>query len=476
MDSPTRRDFLKSSVAGAAGLAVGSKAHPANAAKGAWQPGTNVNPSIDNLRAVVCHDESMIGSDNGTIPTDFDEQNAAVDTQKVHENMDRMAMALARKGTAAEAWGTIFQEPAKGWAQSRAAIKVNCIASHFLVRLAVVDKVCRELIDLGIEPGNITIYDADHKAYGKYASYVGNGLPDNVHVQTNAEAGMRDDMAYGSYSWSCTNLLYKNNGGTPEYPSDILVNCAINKGHSQNNKGGFTLTMKNHVGSMKFSCPSLNEMIAMNMSDAILGGTPTRQQLCIVDSIWAMKDGPTGNHLVSNHRLAMSTFGPVLDYLVATRIREPVDIMDMNNYPNSSYHINHEALDTILESFGYDPSSEEIRNLDFVDAADYVQARRSLGASPRGSSLTVEFRPAGGAYRMSRTTIRLPSLSTTPRITITDPKGRVVRRQVAGSAGAGATTLSWDGRDERGRQVGAGTYLVTCREAPGVVGRLTVRR
>ena len=102
-----RRDFLKITTAGAAGLAL-TRSTPALAA---WpSSGTmEINPAISNMRVVACVDTAMMKS----VPTSmtFETQNAAVDYARLQANMDAMAMSLAQKGTADEAWKTIFRLP-----------------------------------------------------------------------------------------------------------------------------------------------------------------------------------------------------------------------------------------------------------------------------------------------------------------------------------------------------------------------------
>jgi hypothetical protein len=46
-----------------------------------------------------------------------------------------------------------------------------------------------------------------------------------------------------------------------------------------------------------------------------------RQQLCILDGLWASKGGPGGNPTHQPNLLAMGVFSPVLDYVLATRFR-----------------------------------------------------------------------------------------------------------------------------------------------------------
>ncbi len=57
----------------------------------------------------------------------------------------------------------------------------------------------------------------------------------------------------------------------------------------------------------------------MNKSNAILGGSPVRRQLCIVDSIWGMKKGSLGEPDTQLCSLIMGTFGPAVDYLTAKK-------------------------------------------------------------------------------------------------------------------------------------------------------------
>ena len=56
-----RRNFLKMTVAGAAGLAL-VKVNKVLAAPAAWATGMAINPTISNTRVVACYDTKMFNS------------------------------------------------------------------------------------------------------------------------------------------------------------------------------------------------------------------------------------------------------------------------------------------------------------------------------------------------------------------------------------------------------------------------------
>jgi hypothetical protein len=57
------------------------------------------------------------------------------------------------------------------------------------------------------------------------------------------------------------------------------------------------------------------------------------------------------------------------------------------------------------------------------------------------------------------------------RLTLYAPDGRRVGRLLDGDLTAGAHTVAWDGRDERGRAVPSGTYFYRLETADGSVSR-----
>ncbi len=355
-ESLSRRRFLGVTAVGLGGVACAGPVSVLGGAERPWSTRKPIHPAIDNLRVVSCTDPAMITGD----PKKWDivSQNAPVVAERVRANVDAMACALAQKASPAEAWATIFRKPeGKAWPDVKVAVKPNGGGGNS-TRVAVIDAVCSALVGLGVRPENVVLYGcprwADQEA-GRYAPFVGHGLPAGIVLSRGHDAmgGTVDaptpEPDAGMYP--CAAALAQGS-------IDLLVNLATNKGHFAPTFAGVSLTMKNHAGTFemllrKHLAGGLDYIIAFNKSEAILGGSPPRQQLCLVDSLWAMTSGPGG---VPNKRpvtLSMGTFGPAVDWVVAKRIREPV--MGCT-HPDS--------LATILTEFGYRPP--DFADLDFV--------------------------------------------------------------------------------------------------------------
>jgi hypothetical protein len=344
----SRRNFLSAAAAGAGGI-IASGVFPAfgEEYKSGWTNGKQINPSIDNLRVVCCIDPAMIKGDPKR--WDIASQNGPVNNDKVLRNMDAMVCSLAQKQTPQEAWAAIFRKPEKKeWRDVTVAIKPNSFVQNN-PRVAVVDAVCGALAGLGVQPSNIIIYDGRGDAKAKYGPYVGNGIVTGVTVSAG------DDAMGGVIAAPVPRPhpgMFKCSAALANGSIDILVNIAVNKGHSL---AGITMTLKNHAGTFE-PMPihlggGLDYILAFNKSEAILGGSPVRQQLCIIDSIWAMTKGPFGVPDKRPCALTMGTFSPSLDYVVARRIREP---MMGCTHP--------ESLNRIMSEFGY----SGFEGLDFV--------------------------------------------------------------------------------------------------------------
>lgn len=119
--------------------------------------------------------------------------------------------------------------------------------------------------------------------------------------------------------------------------------------------GGFTMTMKNHFGTFSPQpghwVRGLDYLIAINQTPEILGPMDRqtgkvlypRQQLCLVDALWASKRGPRGNPSHQPNFLAMGVLSPIVDYQVATKFRGK----------RMGWEPNMKATRRLLKDFGY---------------------------------------------------------------------------------------------------------------------------
>ncbi len=329
-----------------------------------------INPNIHNLRVAMAKDDAMV---KGGAPSswDFETVNNSIDKEAVHTNMDAMAKYLTQKSIAKNAWANIFRKPSsKAWSDVRAAFKVNCIESKQMTKLAIVEKICIEIHRLGVPYENMVVWDGCHNASGnsKYTPFKGgNGLPEGVEVSNKNTLLGGTTSTYVPAPWNgqaqCTADLADGN-------IDILVNFAVNKGHGAS-RGSCTLSMKNHFGTFNpehghegDAQDQFNYLIAMNKSDAIVGGSPIRQQLIVMDSIFAMTGGPGGTPNHEPHVLLMGTFAPAVDYATAKLIREK----EMGA-SHSSY------LEEFLPSFGYSEAERD----DFINKSPDENEGRGVG-------------------------------------------------------------------------------------------------
>lgn len=121
--------------------------------------------------------------------------------------------------------------------------------------------------------------------------------------------------------------------------------------------------------------------------------------------------------------------------------------------------------DVALVSDGFGGALCSFARYDLSEHADDAWA---LGIGPNGVS-GVEPAPVPPAIRLaaspnpfrSQTGITLDVVrSQNVRLTVHDPGGRLVRTLIAAPLEAGRRTLLWDGRDDRGRAVADGVYLI----------------
>lgn len=290
----------------------------------AWAQRTTVHPNVDNLRVVGITDAKMTRAVEPA--SSWSRQNELVVTDVVWENIDRLACTLAGTRDPKAAWQTIFvKPPRKSWSDTVVAIKTNNIGQQH-TRSAVMAKFGHTLTHiLGVKPLNVHIYDACHGyRMGKYTPFEGCRVEDEwggITTLTEVPAPWRRT---GGQSTCLKHLV--------DGSVDILINLAMCKAHSTR-FGGFTMTMKNHFGTFSpgpgHERGSLDYLIAINQTTEILGPMDEqtgkvlypRQQLCLVDALWASRGGPGGKPSHQPNFLAMGVMSPIVDYQVATKFR-----------------------------------------------------------------------------------------------------------------------------------------------------------
>lgn len=349
MDKISRRSFIKKTVA----TGVGISAFPMifiPKARAHWAPKTIIHPNVNSLRVVGVTDSRMtLRAKN--IPQGWTGQEKLVNKKAVLENIDKMACGLVDTRNPEEAWRAIFvKPPLKSWSDTVVAIKTNCIG-HQHTRSAVMAKICHVLTDiLGVKPYNIHIYDGQH-GY----SMVGTpfqGLPQGTRLERDWGGFTMSTSVPPPWRGNSSICIEHLVSGTV----DILINIAMCKGHSTT-FGDFTMTMKNHFGTFSpgpghaSAEAGLNYLIAINQTPEILGKMDDktgkvlypRQQLCLVDALWASESGPMMGPSHQPNFLAMGVLSPVVDYLVATQFRGK----------KMGWEPNMDATRRMLSDFGY---------------------------------------------------------------------------------------------------------------------------
>jgi hypothetical protein len=454
-----RRGFLKTAAIGATGVAFSSSAISSalnlNKNAIAWRSGLNINPSISNSKVVSCYDEAMVIN---PIAGDFARQNEGVNTSLIEKNMDKIAVQLTLRTPASIAWSTIFQLPTgKQWDQVKVAIKVNCLNIYNMPRVAIVGKICSELMILGVLAQNITIYDSLSNASGsgKYSTSAGtpiSGLPGGIIVSnTDPITDFGPQVPVGSTTLKCSSAVaQKNADNTISYIPDIIVNCATNKGHDDS-FGGFAMLMENHVGTIKLDKPTPQELIDINQSEAIIGqGTtdvPCRQQLCIIDSLWASTSGPTGTNDKYPYRIIMGMLAPVVDYFTARKVR--ADVMKCT--------FNTSVVNNWLSAFGY-PTPPSDTNWQEITPSTPIGGG-NVPVAHNSTTIRVSF-PSGGREPVSAA-FSAPLRNEPILLQLFDLRGRVIRH-IALPSGTGHP-VTWNGSGGYSdKLLTAGTYSLKC--------------
>jgi hypothetical protein len=264
-------------------------------------------------------------------------------------------MALAEEKSVPEAWKKILIKPAgKSWSDVVVAVKTNQIADQ-RTRGPVMGKLCRVLTDvMGVKPSNVVVYDATHGG-GISKEGIFTDLPDGVVLGDkwggyNLETTVPEPYFDGTRTGRCLDHLVKGD-------VDILVNICLCKGHN-GQFGAFTGAQKNHFGTYSprpahARGGGADFLIGINRSAPILGDLDPRtgsvlfprQQLVLVDALWASQPGPGGLTTAQPNTLLMGTACGPVDYIMGMRLRK-----DAWGWP-----VNEQVTQRFLSDYGFRP-------------------------------------------------------------------------------------------------------------------------
>jgi len=468
----SRRNFLKTSAIGAAGLAVIGpglkKSSAANITTNLVNlSATQINKDVDNLRVAYITDSTMVRSPNYPGWDSFNNPTnttTGVNYTVVESNMDKLACALANKTNASDAWALLLKIPStKTWATAKAAIKVNAFASAH-PSVPIVAKICRVLVDMGMAATNITIFDANASP-GMYnnSTYVGANsqlIPTGVVFSSD---GFPNQIVFPASAGGETIKITKAIDGV-----DIFVNIAVNKGHDQLNEySGVTMTQKNHKGTMFFGCndgdgtKGLQRLVNANSCDYIAGNIPAaypaKQQLCIVDSLWCTDSGTWTGSITNGknaNSIVMGTFAGAVDYVGTMKIRQ-------QKFAASTW--NQTIVDGFITGYGYPASAKTTvmtpvtgAGQGLVDASTVTETFPRENANHTREGI-VNVSVSGNSIKTVNTNLYLAKGETVQTAAIFNMQGKMVRQL---SVHSGSMQIVWDGKLDNGRIVQAGSYIV----------------
>jgi hypothetical protein len=208
--------------------------------------------------------------------------------------------------------------------------------------------------------------------------------------------------------------------------------------------------MKNHLGTFNNSSGvngatglhSVDAICEINQHSAVIGGTPTRQQLCIVDALLANGKTPGGSPDTRVDRLVMGVFAPIVDYLTAMKILKGVmNKTDKNN-----------NVPKFVTSFGYTETDVADSWIEYTAGTGIAD-----GPSREYSGRIMQLSLSNPSFKHAVAHFTIPHTEGVMRLNIVDVKGRSIRNL---SASLDENMIVWDGKNNNGTLVSAGNYFV----------------
>ena len=278
----SRRNFLKSCLAGAVVLGARGKGELLEAA--------DQSTAGAKSRVVIARDSMLRGGAS------------AVDSNRILSLLDRAMQSLFDLDHPAEPWKRLVRPGEK------VGIKINALGGRGLSsNRHLVEAICERLQEAGVRAGDIIIWDRDSDEMGHVGFSVATA-GNRVQCFGTDRVGYEEELATaGSVGSRLSKILTQH--------SDVLINLPVLKDHDG---AGITAALKNMYGVIhnpnKFHPNGCNPYIAdLNMLPAIR----TKMRLTVCDATTACFEGGPGfkPQYSWNHNALIVSQDPVaLDY------------------------------------------------------------------------------------------------------------------------------------------------------------------
>jgi uncharacterized protein (DUF362 family) len=422
----SRRDFIRRTAAGAAGLAAAAGFKRADAGTPADQEALS--------RVVVVRDEASLAGN-------------AMQQGVIQVMMDEGIRRLTDVADVGDAWKSLFPGITAG---SVIGVKINCLFSrmstHPPVTAAVVEGLKRMTVDGSQFPeNNIVVWDWQAGQLTAAGYKINKG---KTGVRCMATASYYSDETY-QVAKSPAQRLSKFITSECQY----LVNVSVLKNHFMS---GVSLSMKNHYGSVSNPDVLQHDSGGIGSIPSINALEPIRskQVVVICDAIFGViSGGPDNSPQVSPKSILLSRDRVAMDATGAKMLAE--NGCKSAKITGSAGHV------TVASQPPYnlgtcDPNRIEIVNVENPSSPAAVETGHSADAAPAGFSLKSNYpNPFNGQtvleYRLER-----PAWV---KLNVFDIRGECVRTLEDGMRDAGSHRAVWDGLATYGRAVPSGTYL-----------------
>jgi uncharacterized protein (DUF362 family) len=280
--STSRRDFLKSCLAGAAVVRASGRVRLLSAGE--------QEAVLAKSRVVIAHDAMLRGT------------GATVDSRRILSLLDRAMQGLFGRDNPIEAWKRLVRPG------ERVGLKVNALGGRGLSsNLQLVEAVCERLQEAGIKANDIVVWDRDSGELEHVGFHVSTGGNRVECFGTDRVDYEQELVTHGSVGSRLSKILTQR--------CDVLINLPVLKDHDG---AGVTIALKNMYGVIhnpnKYHPNGCNPYIAdLNMLPEIR----TKMRLTICDATTASFEGGPGykpEYTWKNNALIVSQDPVALDY------------------------------------------------------------------------------------------------------------------------------------------------------------------